>query len=305
MALLVLTLSVQGAIVLAYPEHSKRGRYLAIWLAFKNSGQIVGGSINLGVNVHRSTGGKISYTTLLAFVILQVLAVPTAFLISNPEQVQREDGTKVKVDERTTTREQFRKLWSSILSKEMGLLIPIFFRVIATTSLGYFLDSQKLSLKARARYGGAFVMVTFSGILVWALILQHEYEKRKPGKLDWLSPGFGRGFGLYIMLNTAGNMVQNYLYWAVGSLTDGTGELTRNAGIFRGIEAWGQCASFGIGSSPFYTVVINTVFWALSIPSAWVALGTIGGTNSPYVKRAATDSIMTTTPDTTSEKPSL
>lgn len=36
---------LQGAIVLAYPEHKKRGRYLAIWLAFKNSGQIVGGYV--------------------------------------------------------------------------------------------------------------------------------------------------------------------------------------------------------------------------------------------------------------------
>ncbi|KAG6865707.1 hypothetical protein C0991_012523 [Blastosporella zonata] len=116
-----------GAIVLAYPEHRKRGRYLAIWLAFKNSGQIVGGAINLGVNIHRSTGGKISYATLLAFVVLQVLAVPAAFLISNPEQVQREDGTKVKVNVQTSTREQFRKLWAAIISKELGLLIPIFF----------------------------------------------------------------------------------------------------------------------------------------------------------------------------------
>lgn len=28
-----------------YSEHKKRGRYLAIWLAFKNSGQVVGGSV--------------------------------------------------------------------------------------------------------------------------------------------------------------------------------------------------------------------------------------------------------------------
>lgn len=50
--------AAEGAIVLAYPEHSRRGRYLAMWLAFKNSGQIIGGAINLGLNVHRSTGGE-------------------------------------------------------------------------------------------------------------------------------------------------------------------------------------------------------------------------------------------------------
>ncbi|KAF5373346.1 hypothetical protein D9615_007462 [Tricholomella constricta] len=338
--------AAEGAIVLAYPEHKKRGRYLAIWLAFKNSGQIVGGAINLGVNINRSTGGKISYATLLAFVILQVLAFPASFLISNPEQVQREDGSKVKVDARTSTREQFSILWRTIRSKEMGLLLPLFFSswfywgyastfltlyfsvraralasflsaisgVVATTLLGYFLDSQRLSLKARARYGGTFVMVTFTGILIWALVVQHIYTGKNPGKLDWLSPGFGRGFGLYIMLNTSGNMVQNYLYWAVGSLGDGTSELTRNAGIFRGIEAWGQCASFGVGSSrfsPFYTVVINMVFWAVSIPPAWFSLATIGGANSPHVQHERSDapiidsstSTPTVTPDRVSEKP--
>ncbi|KAF8075059.1 major facilitator superfamily domain-containing protein [Lyophyllum atratum] len=331
--------AAEGTIVLAYPEHKKRGRYLAIWLAFKSSGQIVGGAINLGVNINRSTGGKISYATLLAFVVLQVLAVPAAFLISNPEQVEREDGTKVKVEPRTSTREQIRILGKSIISKEMGLLLPLFFSswfywgyastfltlyfsvraralasflsaitgIIATTLLGYFLDSQRLPLNARARYGGIFVMVVFSGMLIWALIVQHQYSGNNPGKLDWLSPGFGRGFGLYIMLNTAGNMVQNYLYWSVGSLGDGTSELTRNAGIFRGVEAWGQCASFGVGSSrfsPFYTVVINVAFWVVSIPPAWFSLVKIGGADSPYLQPPEPIDLTTTaTPDTDSEKP--
>jgi MFS family permease len=32
--------AAEGAIVLSYPEHAKRGRYLALWLGFKNSGQV-------------------------------------------------------------------------------------------------------------------------------------------------------------------------------------------------------------------------------------------------------------------------
>ncbi|RDB23863.1 hypothetical protein Hypma_009038 [Hypsizygus marmoreus] len=312
--------AAEGAIVLSYPEHKKRGRYLAIWLAFKNSGQIVGGAINLGVNVHRSTGGKISYATLLAFVCLQVLALPISFIISNPEKVQREDRTKVKVDDKTTTVQQIKILGRTVVSKEIGFLLPLFFSswfywgyastfltlyfsvraralgsfmsaisgVIATTLLGIFLDNQRVSLKKRARYAGAFVTTVFSGFLIWALIIQHHYTHHPPGKLDWLSPGFGRGFGLYIMLNTAGNLVQNYLYWAVGSLGDGTSQLTRSTGLLRGIESWGQCASFGINSSkfsPLYTVVINIVFWAVSIPPAWISLNQIGNKNSQHVDR--------------------
>lgn len=38
-------------------------------------------------------------------------------------------------------------------------------------------------------------------------------------------------------------------YWAVGSLGDGTSELTRYAGLLRGVESFGQCCAFGINSS--------------------------------------------------------
>lgn len=65
--------------------------------------------------------------------------------------------------------------------------------------------------KACARYAGIFVMTVFSGMLVWERNVQNTYAKRNPGNLDWSSPKFGRGFGLYIMLNTTGNLLQNYL----------------------------------------------------------------------------------------------
>ena len=106
---------------------------------------------------------------------------------------------------------------------------------------------------------------------IWALVVQHDFSGSNPGKLDWLSPGFGRAFGLYIMLNTCGNCVQNYLYFLIGTIGEGTTELSRLAGLLRGIESWGQCAAFGINSSkfsPFYTVVINTIFWFSSLVPA-------------------------------------
>jgi len=54
---------------------------------------------------------------------------------------------------------------------------------------------------------------------------------------------------------------------------------TRYAGLLRGIESWGQCAAFGINSSKFsllYTVVINLVFYVVSLPFALVTLSKVG-----------------------------
>jgi hypothetical protein len=109
----------------------------------------------------------------------------------------------------------------------------------------------------------------FTLMWIWVMIVQHdlEYNPREE-VLDWVSPGFGRAFGVYIMLQTFGNMVQNYLYFLVGTLGNGTLELSRSTGLLRGVESWGQCASFGISSSrfsPFNTTIINVVFWTLSL----------------------------------------
>jgi MFS family permease len=137
--------AAEGAIVLSYPEHAKRGRYLALWLGFKNSGQVgvpsfadaknsdwrwdqlIGGAINLGLNANRAEGGRVSYVTLLVFVVLQALAVPVSFCLSPPNKTQRPDGSAIVVESKTSTREQFRKLWKTVTTRQMGLLLPIFF----------------------------------------------------------------------------------------------------------------------------------------------------------------------------------
>lgn len=80
------------------------------------------------------------------------------------------------------------------------------------------------------------------------LIVQYGFEQKHPDYLDWSDSGFGRAFGVYIMLRTSGNLVQNYLYLLMGSIGDGTLELSRSIGLLRGVESWGQCASLGISS---------------------------------------------------------
>ncbi|GAA5881917.1 hypothetical protein JCM3774_001295 [Rhodotorula dairenensis] len=323
--------AAEGAIVLSYPEQHKRGRYLAVWLFFKNSGTILAGAINLGTNIHRSKGGKVNYKTLLAFIALQVLALPFAFLISKPEKVQRDDRSPVPMPAKTTVKEQLKALWQACSTQKVGVLLPIFFSswfywgysssfltlyfsvraralasflsaisgVIATTGLGFFLDSQRLSIAARARIGAAGVMTLFSGILIWAIVVQHGFTQNNPGKLDWTDTTgqFGKGFGLYIMLNAAGNCVQNYLYWLISVLAADLGVSARYAGLLRGVESFGQCAAFGINSSHFdltYTVVIIIVFWAVSLPSSFITILKVGvvegyGDKVPAAAAAADD----------------
>ncbi|KAH6967399.1 hypothetical protein EDB82DRAFT_563204 [Fusarium venenatum] len=304
--------AAEGAIILSYPEHAKRGRYLALWLGFKNSGQLIGGAINLGLNANRSEGGKVSYVTILVFVCLQVLSFPVAFLLAPPDKTQRPDGTHIIVEAKTPAKEQLRMLWKTITTRKIGLLLPIFFSswfywgyastyltlyftvraralasflsaitgTLACILFGIFLDTSKITVRSRIRYGFIFSTGLFTLLWIWVLIVQHGFEQRRPDYLDWTSPGFGRAFGIYIMLQTSGNMVQNYLYFLIGTIGDGTLELSRSTGLLRGVESWGQCAAFGINSSkfsPFYTTVINVVFWTLSLFPAFVTIWKVEG----------------------------
>jgi hypothetical protein len=51
--------SVEGAIILGYPEASKRGMYLAVWLGFKSGGQVLGGIINTALNSKSGKAGSV------------------------------------------------------------------------------------------------------------------------------------------------------------------------------------------------------------------------------------------------------
>jgi MFS family permease len=55
----------EGAIVLAYPEKHKRGKYLAYWLASRIVGQMIGGAVSLGVNENIDQRGHVSVNTYL------------------------------------------------------------------------------------------------------------------------------------------------------------------------------------------------------------------------------------------------
>lgn len=63
--------SAEGSIMLSYPEPEKRGRYLSYWLAYRNSGSILGGAINLAFNYAGRTTGKLDWRTYIVFVVLR------------------------------------------------------------------------------------------------------------------------------------------------------------------------------------------------------------------------------------------
>ncbi|KAM0550701.1 hypothetical protein ACHAPJ_008766 [Fusarium lateritium] len=298
----------EGAIVLAYPEKNRRGKYLAYWLASRIIGQMVGGAVTLGVNAGRREVGHISVETYLVFISIQALGPFVAALLSPPHKVQRIDRTPVAIEIPRNISQELRTMWQVLCRKEILLLLPMMFQsvfseaffstynstyftvraralasLVASTcvifcnfALGFWLDWRKPSLNTRAV--GAFVLIyTFeTGLYIYAMVMTKEYEgmETKP-VLDWTDDGFGRGVCVYIFMLVGFNLMYDYLYWLVGCVNKNGADLVRLSAIIRGIESAGQAISYGINSIDTFAlsgaVAVNMSFFTVCIiPAAFV-----------------------------------
>jgi hypothetical protein len=78
-----------------YSEPERKGRLLALWQSIYQAATLIGGGINLGLNVHNKSSGGLAPKTYLTFVGLNCLAPFVSLLLSNPKQVQRVDKKPV------------------------------------------------------------------------------------------------------------------------------------------------------------------------------------------------------------------
>lgn len=118
--------SVEGAIATSYPEQHKRGRYIATWFTFRNFGNIIGGAISLALNHKKNHKGKVGYQTYLGFIAIQCLGFVFGLLLSNPNKVQRDDGTKIDAPRGIHWRAEAKAMWRLGKSKPILLLTPLF-----------------------------------------------------------------------------------------------------------------------------------------------------------------------------------
>ncbi|KAL4995261.1 hypothetical protein BDV10DRAFT_203193 [Aspergillus recurvatus] len=223
----------ESAIALSYPEPQNQGRFLGFWLSFRVGGQIVGGAINLGVNVHRNTAGSVSYVVYYIFIALQALGPFVGLLLTSPGKVERTDGVPVKLRIANDVWFEIKAMTKLLLSRKFVLIIPLIWQatfseavmftynslwfsvraralgsfvsgimaIISGNLFGAFLDS-KVSLKLRSRVGFLVVLGLQGAWWLWGTIVVTGFHKTNP-VYDWSDSGFRKGFPLY-------------LFWVVG-----------------------------------------------------------------------------------------
>ncbi|TIA31133.1 MFS general substrate transporter [Aureobasidium pullulans] len=305
--------SVEAAIALAYPEPHNQGRFLGFWLSFRLGGQIVGGAINLGVNVNNNKAGSVSYHVFEAFIALQALAPFAGLLLSPPEKVQRTDGLPVRLSIGNSITYELKAMSKLFFSKHFLLIVPliaqavyaesVFFTfqalwfsvraralgsflsgVVAVTLgniLGKYLDHTKFSLKSRSR-GAFFTILGLQGAWwVWATVLVTEFNKTNP-TYDWVDQGFGKGFALFLFWVAGFQLNYMFLYFVVGNLAETQEEVIRICSLLRGTESAVQAVSYGLGSVSVMartgSIYLNFGLWAISLYPTWLVISKIGVT---------------------------
>ncbi|KAI0385125.1 MFS general substrate transporter [Hypomontagnella monticulosa] len=299
--------STEGAIATGYPEQHKRGRYIATWFTFRNFGSIIGGAISLALNVNVNHRGQVGYETYLAFISIQCLGCVFALMLSNPEKVQRDDGTRIEAPRGIKWRTELHEMWKLTKSKPILLMAPLFFYfgwtaaypgtylatyfTVRSRALGSFMSAIVGTIACwltgalvdipwtktrQTRAITAYILVAMfnSATWIWAVYIQNEYRFTLP-VLDWSNQAaFGRGFGVFMIERVGVAMVENYIYWCIGNLSDSPGDQIRYSSILRGIETAGICIGFGVQAVPtalIATASINLGLWFFALPFSYYA----------------------------------
>ncbi|KAF4123122.1 DUF895 domain membrane protein [Geosmithia morbida] len=302
--------AAEGAIMISYPTASSRGRYLAYWLCYRNSGSILGGIINLAFNSRGTAAGKLDWRTYIALVALQCLGPATVWLLSPPEKVRRRDGSRVHQLVRMSDLDELKALGRVVRRPEILLLTPLFIyvnwplpyigsymslyfsvraralaslvsalaQIVATLLMGAFLDWKTLSVATRTRSAYVLIMALTGACWAWGTVVQRDYTARSPG-LDWVDSGFGRGWALYILWQVNWALTYNYGYWLIGHLAREPADVPRLTSYIRAMESAGQTVSSGISSTPTSLLIclgINFGLWGVSLVPAYLVIREIG-----------------------------
>lgn len=305
----------EAAIALSYPEPHNQGRFLGFWLSFRVLGQILGGAVNLGLNIDRNEAGSVSYSVFQVFIALQAAAPFAGLLLTAPSKVERTDGMQVKcgiprdessLKELASTGKlfvdksflliipliaqsvfaeavyfTFQGLWFSVRARALGSFLSGIVAIIGGNILGVFLDNKKLGARVRSRYSFILIMTLQGAWWIWGTVIVTQYRREQP-TFDWVDAGFGRGFAWFLFMVMSFQLNYMYLYFVVGSLAKDEAQIIRYAGLLRGTESAAQAVSYGLTSVSVMgqvgAVYLNFGLWAVSIVPAWFVVREIGVT---------------------------
>lgn len=140
----------EAAIAIAYPEPWNKGKALGYWLTYRLSGQIIGGAVNIGLNVNENRAGKVSYTVYILFIAIQAAGPLVALLLNKPSAVQRKDGQEVSLEILGNPWVEMRTTARLFLTKEFLLIVPLIGQAVFAEAVFFTFLSREYQMVSNA-----------------------------------------------------------------------------------------------------------------------------------------------------------
>eukprot|EP00122_Pirum_gemmata_P013964 Pgem_evm1s13009 len=122
----------QGAMMLSYSTHDKKGQFTAIFWMIFNLGGVLGGLLTFGIESSKpanSTDDSVSAATYFTFAGIMLLGGAFALLlVVNSNKVVRADGKKVKFEKTKSYKQEMISILKLFKNKYMLLLTPLIFQ---------------------------------------------------------------------------------------------------------------------------------------------------------------------------------
>ncbi|PFH48205.1 hypothetical protein AMATHDRAFT_66010 [Amanita thiersii Skay4041] len=301
--------TAQGSLMLSYPTEQQKGLFIGVFWSIFNMGAVVGASVSLGQNIY-STENHVSDGTYIAFLVLTFSGVVIPFLMIDPKDMIRTDGTKIVTPRHPSWKKEFYGLWLTLRTDPMILLLfPMFFasnwfytwqfndyndalfnirarslnnlvywlaQIVGSLTIGFILDQKYISRRIRAFTGWAMLLVMVFTVHIWAYFYQIQYTRESvlmnPKKMDIYERGYAGKVMLYIFCGLLDAMWQTAAYWIMGAMSNDPAKLAHFTGFYKSIQSAGGAGVWRADGAriPYFNIFIST--WVLLVAGLVFAL---------------------------------
>ncbi|RQM21211.1 hypothetical protein B5M09_011352 [Aphanomyces astaci] len=291
--------TAQGQMCMAYPTVETKGTYFSyFWIIF-NLGGTLGGLITFGTNFDNNGGVSASTATYVVFLVLMSLGAFSALFLANPDNVVRNDGSRVTVEHLPNPATEVLETFKLFLDPKMLLLFPLFAysnwfynyhtffnssifnsrtggfasafywgaQMLGAYVIGVYLDRPG-NKKAKALQ--SILVLTVLIFVMWGVGLYAQLDldlglKDKKKNLDLTDGPFVIKFLLYFFYGFNDSICQIWAYWLMGQFSDNMATLGRYAGYYKAVQSGMAAVAWRLGGIPITPVANVIVNWGLAI----------------------------------------
>ena len=268
------------------------GKAFGIFWAIFQLGAFIGSVIALAINIRSGSLSAVATGTYVAFLIIILIGIASAFLVLGPHRIVREDGSLVKLRAKTSVSEEVKGIIAVFQDWRMLALVPMCFAsnyfysyqgavnahvfdgptralnatlegagaIVGALIIGFgVLDDNKLwHAKRRTRGYVGLAVVTALTIIIWSVALAWQVtftraDLTDDNKINYHNANYRGKGALYFFFYFGDACYQALAYWIMSALTNDPFTLARFAGFYKAIQSAGAAGSFGMDA-------VNTPF---------------------------------------------